>query len=95
MFEKDGNILRTCALRPAGIYGEGEKRHLPRIVVRVGRADSLFSCTKLSIKAEDIATDFTEQQQSQYIELGDQTTDTVCSLTSLPRDASKNLVVAL
>ena len=26
--------LRTCALRCPGIYGEGEQRHLPRIVVR-------------------------------------------------------------
>uniref|UniRef100_W5M277 Short chain dehydrogenase/reductase family 42E, member 1 n=1 Tax=Lepisosteus oculatus TaxID=7918 RepID=W5M277_LEPOC len=25
-------LLRTCALRPAGIYGPGERRHLPRIV---------------------------------------------------------------
>lgn len=30
----DGRTLKTCALRPAGIYGEGEIRHLPRIVVR-------------------------------------------------------------
>lgn len=30
---KDGRgVLRTCALRPAGIYGPGEQRHLPRIV---------------------------------------------------------------
>ena len=29
----DGKILKTCALRPAGIYGEGELRHLPRIVI--------------------------------------------------------------
>ncbi|XP_061621525.1 short-chain dehydrogenase/reductase family 42E member 1 isoform X5 [Phyllopteryx taeniolatus] len=30
---KDGfGILRTCALRPAGIYGPGEQRHLPRVV---------------------------------------------------------------
>ena len=29
----DGRTLKTCALRPAGIYGEGELRHLPRIVV--------------------------------------------------------------
>ncbi|KAM6430407.1 short-chain dehydrogenase/reductase family 42E member 1 isoform 1-T2 [Liasis olivaceus] len=30
---RDGQgILRTCALRPAGIYGPGEQRHLPRIV---------------------------------------------------------------
>ncbi|XP_072551275.1 short-chain dehydrogenase/reductase family 42E member 1 [Salminus brasiliensis] len=25
-------VLRTCSLRPAGIYGPGEQRHLPRIV---------------------------------------------------------------
>lgn len=30
---KDGSgVFRSCALRPAGIYGPGEKRHLPRIV---------------------------------------------------------------
>ncbi|KAK2919764.1 hypothetical protein Q8A73_001968 [Channa argus] len=30
---KDGSgMLTTCALRPAGIYGPGEQRHLPRIV---------------------------------------------------------------
>lgn len=28
----EGGVLRTCALRPAGIYGPGEQRHLPRIV---------------------------------------------------------------
>ncbi|XP_066292539.1 short-chain dehydrogenase/reductase family 42E member 1-like [Branchiostoma lanceolatum] len=27
-----GGTLRSCALRPAGIYGPGEQRHLPRIV---------------------------------------------------------------
>lgn len=27
-----GKMLRTCAIRCAGIYGEGEQRHLPRIV---------------------------------------------------------------
>lgn len=30
---KDGTgVLRACALHPAGIYGPGEQRHLPRIV---------------------------------------------------------------
>lgn len=30
---KDGSgVFRSCALRPAGIYGPGEQRHLPRIV---------------------------------------------------------------
>lgn len=28
-------VLRTCALRPAGIYGPGEQRHLPRIVTYI------------------------------------------------------------
>ncbi|KAI8512369.1 hypothetical protein Bbelb_090080 [Branchiostoma belcheri] len=45
-----GGALHTCALRPAGIYGPGEQRHLPRIVsyieqglfaVVYGEADSL------------------------------------------------------
>lgn len=26
-----GGRLRTCALRPAGIWGPGEQRHLPRM----------------------------------------------------------------
>ncbi|XP_041849100.1 short-chain dehydrogenase/reductase family 42E member 1 [Melanotaenia boesemani] len=30
-------LLRTCALRPAGIYGPGEQRHLPRIVGYIER----------------------------------------------------------
>lgn len=30
--EKPGPLLRTCALRLAGVMGLGEKRHLPRIV---------------------------------------------------------------
>ena len=29
----DGKVLHTCALRLAGVYGPGEQRHLPRIVV--------------------------------------------------------------
>lgn len=32
MHKKGSGVLRTCALRPAGIYGPGEQRHLPRIV---------------------------------------------------------------
>ncbi|XP_004469005.1 short-chain dehydrogenase/reductase family 42E member 1 [Dasypus novemcinctus] len=35
--EGSSGILRTCALRPAGIYGPGEQRHLPRIVSYVER----------------------------------------------------------
>ncbi|KAF6731058.1 Short-chain dehydrogenase/reductase family 42E member 1 [Oryzias melastigma] len=32
MLKAGSGMLRTCALRPAGIYGPGEQRHLPRIV---------------------------------------------------------------
>ncbi|XP_076851289.1 short-chain dehydrogenase/reductase family 42E member 1 [Brachyhypopomus gauderio] len=30
-------VLRTCALRPAGIYGSGEQRHFPRLVGYIER----------------------------------------------------------
>jgi len=40
---QDGKTLKTCALRPAGIYGEGELRHLPRIVSYIERG--LFAFT--------------------------------------------------
>ncbi|XP_045295813.1 short-chain dehydrogenase/reductase family 42E member 1 [Leopardus geoffroyi] len=36
LVRSDG-VLRTCALRPAGIYGPGEQRHLPRIVSYIER----------------------------------------------------------
>lgn len=35
--EMGDGVLRTCALRPAGIYGPGEQRHLPRIVSYIER----------------------------------------------------------
>lgn len=35
--------LRTCALRPAGIYGESEKRHLPRITGLINQGLGFFS----------------------------------------------------
>eukprot|EP01063_Lacrimia_lanifica_P024290 TRINITY_DN32227_c0_g1_i1.p1 TRINITY_DN32227_c0_g1~~TRINITY_DN32227_c0_g1_i1.p1 ORF type:complete len:430 (+),score=165.13 TRINITY_DN32227_c0_g1_i1:45-1334(+) len=37
-----GASLRTCSIRPAGIYGEGEQRHLPRVIANLGRG--LVSC---------------------------------------------------
>ncbi|XP_021026040.1 short-chain dehydrogenase/reductase family 42E member 1 isoform X4 [Mus caroli] len=36
-FKQGDGILRTCAIRPAGIYGAGEQRHLPRIVSYIER----------------------------------------------------------
>ncbi|XP_077591526.1 putative short-chain dehydrogenase/reductase family 42E member 2 [Stigmatopora nigra] len=38
---KGGDILRTCVLRPCGIYGPEERRHLHRVIVNVERR--LFS----------------------------------------------------
>ncbi|KAL2762094.1 short-chain dehydrogenase/reductase family 42E member 1 [Daubentonia madagascariensis] len=35
--ERGDGVLRTCSLRPAGIYGPGEQRHLPRIVNYIER----------------------------------------------------------
>ena len=35
IFSENGKVLSTCALRPNGIYGENEKKHLPRIADRV------------------------------------------------------------
>ncbi|KAL3340669.1 hypothetical protein AABB24_029016 [Solanum stoloniferum] len=31
--KKNGKCLYTCAIRPAAIYGPGEERHLPRIII--------------------------------------------------------------
>ena len=32
---EDGHTLHTCALRLAAIYGPGDQRHIPRIVVGI------------------------------------------------------------
>lgn len=42
--------LRTCSLRPAAIYGDGEERHIPRIVAHIDSGlFSLFRIGKRSI----------------------------------------------
>ncbi|XP_019850393.1 PREDICTED: short-chain dehydrogenase/reductase family 42E member 1-like [Amphimedon queenslandica] len=51
--EKEGSVLRTCALRCAGIYGEGEQRHLPRIVDYLEKGLVLFT-----FGDKDVKTDF-------------------------------------
>ncbi|XP_030645528.1 putative short-chain dehydrogenase/reductase family 42E member 2 [Chanos chanos] len=40
---KGGGILRTCVLRPSGIYGPEERRHLHRVMVNVERRLFSFS----------------------------------------------------
>ncbi|XP_036408031.1 putative short-chain dehydrogenase/reductase family 42E member 2 [Megalops cyprinoides] len=40
---RDGGCLRTCVLRPSGIYGPEERRHLHRVMVNVERRLFSFS----------------------------------------------------
>ena len=35
--------LATCCIRPAAIYGEGEERHLPRILEMVQQGLAFFA----------------------------------------------------
>ncbi|XP_062957191.1 putative short-chain dehydrogenase/reductase family 42E member 2 [Cynocephalus volans] len=37
-----GGTLRTCVLRPPGIYGPGEQRHLPRVASHIKRRLFMF-----------------------------------------------------
>lgn len=39
---RSGGHLTTCALRPAAIYGEGEQRHMPRILEAIDLGLFLF-----------------------------------------------------
>ena len=38
----NGKKLRTCAIRPNGIYGENEKRHLPRVADNIEAGYTIF-----------------------------------------------------
>ncbi|XP_057687031.1 short-chain dehydrogenase/reductase family 42E member 1 isoform X2 [Corythoichthys intestinalis] len=50
-------VLRTCALRPAGIYGPGEQRHLPRIVNYIEKGIFRFVYGKASSLVEFVHVD--------------------------------------
>ena len=39
---RNGGKLKVCALRLAGVYGPGERRHLLRIVVSINLSTSRF-----------------------------------------------------
>ncbi|XP_042338745.1 short-chain dehydrogenase/reductase family 42E member 1 isoform X2 [Plectropomus leopardus] len=55
---KDGSgVLRSCALRPAGIYGPGEQRHLPRIVGYIEKGIFKFVYGKPSSLVEFVHVD--------------------------------------
>lgn len=45
-----GGVLKVCALRLAGVYGEGEQRHLPRIVVRSAMHSHTYMCKACVIR---------------------------------------------
>lgn len=50
-------LLSTCALRPAGIYGPGEQRHLPRIVDYIEKGIFRFVYGKPSSLVEFVYVD--------------------------------------
>ncbi|XP_029000430.1 short-chain dehydrogenase/reductase family 42E member 1 [Betta splendens] len=50
-------LLRTCALRPAGIYGPGEQRHLPRVVGYIEKGLFRFVYGKPSSLVEFVHVD--------------------------------------
>ncbi|XP_032370277.1 short-chain dehydrogenase/reductase family 42E member 1 [Etheostoma spectabile] len=55
---KDGSgVLRSCALRPAGIYGPGEQRHLPRIVSYIEKGIFRFVYGEASSLVEFVHVD--------------------------------------
>uniref|UniRef100_A0A3P8SRW8 Short chain dehydrogenase/reductase family 42E, member 1 n=1 Tax=Amphiprion percula TaxID=161767 RepID=A0A3P8SRW8_AMPPE len=55
--EDGSGMLRTCALRPAGIYGPGEQRHLPRIVGYIEKGIFRFVYGKPSSLVEFVHVD--------------------------------------
>ncbi|XP_062327859.1 short-chain dehydrogenase/reductase family 42E member 1 [Osmerus eperlanus] len=55
--EDGSGVLRTCALRPAGIYGPGEQRHLPRIVGYIEAGIFRFVYGKPSSRVEFVHVD--------------------------------------
>ncbi|KAG7473479.1 hypothetical protein MATL_G00096230 [Megalops atlanticus] len=50
-------VLRSCALRPAGIYGPGEQRHLPRIVSYIEKGIFRFVYGEASSLVEFVHVD--------------------------------------
>ncbi|OAY63244.1 short-chain dehydrogenase/reductase family 42E member 1 [Ananas comosus] len=50
--DKSGTRLYTCAIRPAGIYGPGEERHLPRILSLAKMGLLFFKVGGTSIKTD-------------------------------------------
>ncbi|KAJ7311864.1 hypothetical protein JRQ81_006179 [Phrynocephalus forsythii] len=57
VLERAQGVLRTCALRPAGIYGPGEVRHLPRIVSYIERGWFRFLYGELSSRVDFVHVD--------------------------------------
>eukprot|EP00293_Proteomonas_sulcata_P008426 CAMPEP_0184288560 /NCGR_PEP_ID=MMETSP1049-20130417/1082_1 /TAXON_ID=77928 /ORGANISM="Proteomonas sulcata, Strain CCMP704" /LENGTH=286 /DNA_ID=CAMNT_0026595029 /DNA_START=526 /DNA_END=1386 /DNA_ORIENTATION=+ len=50
-------LLHTCAIRPAAIYGEGERRHLPRIYQQVQRGIAFFCIGGMSTLSDWLYVD--------------------------------------
>jgi len=57
LLKNQAGKLSTCALRPAAIYGEGEERHLPRIVNYMQRGLFCFLIGSCDSKVEFVYID--------------------------------------
>lgn len=55
--KKKGKRLYTCAVRPAAIYGPGEERHLPRIVLLAKLGLLPFKIGEPNVKSDWIYID--------------------------------------
>ena len=51
------NGLRTCVIRPAAIYGDGEERHLPRILATVRAGLALFAIGSAEVLCDWVYVD--------------------------------------
>ncbi|XP_033117984.1 short-chain dehydrogenase/reductase family 42E member 1-like [Anneissia japonica] len=52
-----GHVLHTCALRPPGLYGVGERRHFPRAVSAMEAGQLLFTIGGLEALVEFVHVD--------------------------------------
>lgn len=55
--DNSNETLKTCSIRPAGIYGEGEERHIPRIIEIMKKHLFFFTIGSKSSKVEFVYID--------------------------------------
>ncbi|KAK2496088.1 hypothetical protein MC885_010970 [Smutsia gigantea] len=66
-----GGTLRTCVLRPPGIYGPEEQRHLPRVAMNWVHVRNLVQAHVLAAEALTAAKAYVASGQAYYINDGE------------------------